>query len=446
MDKMMKINTSLFVIFTFVNVLFAQEDLTLSQAIEMGLKNNYQIQIAERNIDIAKNNNTLKAAGRHPTINVDLTNNNNFTGQNNPASFLQEFNSLSGGLTGSLSGAYTLFDGYSVRINKRRFEALERQSEGNAKIAIEQTIQSIILAYYNAQIQKENINTIKELLKLSKDRIDYQRVRSDFGQGGRFDLLQSEDAYFNDSTTFLIQQNSYDIALQNLSLAMGIDDPNVRYVPTDPLTYDDTNYQFEALRQKMLDANPNLQNLYVARSLASIETESVERLMKPTVQLNGGMSYGISTARVNIIQPSTFEVDNPNTQQNYNFFVNLSANYPIYDGGNRRRNIDNAKIQEMIADLNIEELKRNLSAQLNNTLANYKNQVQLIKLTEDRVANAKENLTIAEERFKGAQINSFDYRSIQLSYLNAVQSYLQAIFNVKNTETELIRLTGGLVR
>lgn len=423
-----------------------QEDLTLSQAIEIGLGNNYQITIAEQNIEIAKNNNNWKSAGRYPQINLNLSNNNSFAGQKNPASFLQEFTSLSGGLNGSIDGAYTLFDGHKFKINKKRFEALEKQSEGNVKIAIEQTIQSIILAYYNAAIQKENVATVKELLKLSRDRIDYQKVKAEFGQAGKFDLLQSEDAYFNDSTTYLVQLNGYEIALQNLSLAMGIDDFNKKYNPTDALSYDGIAYSFEDLKKKMLDSNQNLKNLYVNQSLTAIEKESAESFNKLTILVNGGLGYGGTLSRLNIIEPNTFPVDNPNTQSNYNVYVNFTANYPLYDGGNRKRNIENAAIQEKIALLNIEDFKRNLSSQLNNTLANYNNQVRLLQLTSDRVENAKENISIAEERFKSAQINSFDYRTIQLNYLSAVQSYLQAIFNLKNTETELIRLTGGLIR
>ena len=39
-------------------------------------------------------------------------------------------------------------------------------------------------------------------------------------------------------------------------------------------------------------------------------------------------------------------------------------------------------------------------------------------------------------------ISSFDYRSIQLAYINASQSKLRAIFNLKNMDTELVRLIG----
>ena len=103
-------------------------------------------------------------------------------------------------------------------------------------------------------------------------------------------------------------------------------------------------------------------------------------------------------------------------------------------------------MEELIAQLNIDDFKRNLSNQLQNTLANYNNQLQLLQLTENLIENAKQNLQIGKERFEGGLISSFDYRAIQLAFVNASQARLNAIFNLKTTETELMRLTGQLVQ
>lgn len=427
--------------------LFTQESLSLSQAIELGLKNNYQIEIAKKETEIAQNNNNWKAAGRFPTVNFNLGVNNSFAGQNNPASFLQKFNSITTGLTANVDAIYVLFDGYRMKINKQRFEALEKQSEGNTKLAVENTIQSIILAYYQVLIQAEALETLTELLNLSKDRIAYETTRREFGQVGRFEILQTEDAYFNDSTSYLITLNTYDLAMRNLQLAMGEDDIEKEYILSDELSFEAASFVFDDLNDKMLNSNQNLRNLYHSLSIAGIERKATESIKYPTISLNGGANYGASLSGINVIEaPPTLMIDSPNTNTNYNFYLNVSATYNLYNGGATKRGQQNAEMQEQIVQLNIENLKRNLSAQLSNTLITYDNQKALLEVTRNRVANAKENLSIVKERFRSGQINSFDYRTIQLNYLNAVQSQLQAVFNLKNTETELTRLTGGLIR
>ncbi len=430
----------------FLFVLHAQTDLTLSDAITIGLKNNYQIQISERNEEIARNNNNNGTAGRYPIIDFNLNSQNNFRDQTNPASFIPQASFLNGGITPSIDGNWTIFDGFKVRINKQRLEELERQSIGNTTIAVESSIRSIILAYYQVLIQREQLEVFRQVLDLSRDRIEYQEVRKEFGQAGKFDVLQVKDAYLNDSTSLMIQENSFDIALQNLKLAMGEDDISIRYRLTDALDYEAKSYVFDDLQKELFEKNKNLQNLLISQRLANIETEFQESNRYPRVGVGAGLSQNFGISKINATNPQTMESFGAVDTKTFTGYINLSASYNLYDGGNRKRGVENAKVQEMIAKLNIEDLKRRLSTQLSNTLATYNNQISLLQLTDDLVENSEENLRIAEERFKAGKINSFDFRSIQLGYINASQSKLTAIFNLKNTETDLIQLIGGLVR
>ena len=434
---------SLFIFFIGKNT-NAQTPLSLAEAIEIGLKNNFQIQISEQQIDIAKRNNTWQNTGRYPTVNLQGSLNNGFNGQNNPTGFLQKFNSLSTGLSGGIDVGWTLFDGYKVNINKKRLEQLEQQSQVSAKATVETAIQQIILAYYNALIQREQLTVLREVLTLSYDRIEYQEVRKEFGQAGTFDILQTNDAYLNDSTNLVIQQNTYEVALNNLKLTMG-EEFSKNYEPSDALQYVAQMYNLEDLQTKMFSNNRNLQSLFVNRELAKIETDFQKSNKYPKIGVNGGANLGATPSYLNV-KEAQFPIDEGwNTTTNYGLYLNFSASYNLYDAGAKKRNIDNAKVQEMITQLSIEDLKRNLTGQLQNTLTNYNNQVQLLQLTDALIENAKQNLAIGEQKFKAGQISSFDYRSIQLAYINASQSRLRAIFNLKNTETELVRLIGGLV-
>ena len=46
------------------------EELTLSDAIQKGLANNFGIRISKENLKIAENNNTWGMAGRYPTLSL----------------------------------------------------------------------------------------------------------------------------------------------------------------------------------------------------------------------------------------------------------------------------------------------------------------------------------------------------------------------------------------
>ena len=60
----------------FSTLLQAQETLSLKQAYEIALKNNYAIQIASSELDIVKRNNSLGNAGMLPTLTCTVNQDN----------------------------------------------------------------------------------------------------------------------------------------------------------------------------------------------------------------------------------------------------------------------------------------------------------------------------------------------------------------------------------
>lgn len=434
-------------IFTAFN-LQAQESLSLSQAIEKGLKNNFQVQIAEREVAIAQNDNNWAVAGKYPSIDLSLNVNNAYQQNSNPASFLREFYSIGSGVQPGVEATLILFDGYRIRFTKQQLETLERLSQGNAQVAVENAIESVILAYYNALVEREQVEVRERVLNLSRDRLSYERVRQEYGQASSFDVLQTQDAYINDSMSYLIQRTTYENALRNLNTTMGEPNLGLRFNLTDNLAYEAPAYDLEALRTRMLANNRSLQNLQINRELARIQTNIQETTKKPRVEARTGMVYNFNRNHAATgIFSSGEERDLGGIQSSsFNGFINFSASYTLFDWGLRQRQIERAKMEELITQLNINDLQRTLTNNLEIALAQYNNQKELLSVTTQLVNNAQRNLEIAEERFRGGLINAFDYRTIQLGYINATQSQLNAYFNLKTTETELVRLIGGLVR
>jgi len=450
---LVKIALGAVVFSSFFQVASAQEALSLSQSIDLAMQQNYAVQIAQRNADIAQNNNEWGTAGRYPNINLTLGLNNGFNDANNPASFTREITTLNTGVTPGVEVIWTLYNGNRVNLTKRQLEQLERVGQGNVRIAVENTIRSVILAYYATLIEQERLEIRRQSLVLSRDRVNYESIRQEFGRASTFDVLQNQDAYLNDSTLFLQQGIAYENALRNLNLALGVDDLNKRYELTDRLDFVAVDYNTEALQTAMLANNQLLQNLYLNRDLSSINTRIQESAKFPSVSLRTGGTYNNSisngsatlSSRDSLGQPNILDLDAVRNNS-LNFFLNFSVAYNLFDGGVRKRSIENAKTGELIAQLEVENLKRTLNTQLANTIATYNNQKQLLELTNQLVDNAQRNLDIAGERFRGGLISSFDYRTVQLGYINATQGRLNALFNLKNIETELLQLAGGLLK
>ena len=154
----------------------AVTELSLNDAIRIGLENNYQVRIAENNLDIARNENDEGFAGAYPNVNATLNLNNTYNKLNQPASFLRELSTGSSGIVPGVDANWVLYDGGRVRLTKAQLEELEARSEGDVRIAVENSVEAIILSYYGVLLRQENVRVLGEVLQLSRDRIEFEQV------------------------------------------------------------------------------------------------------------------------------------------------------------------------------------------------------------------------------------------------------------------------------
>lgn len=417
------------------------KDISLQQAIEIGLKNSYLVAIAEKNVQIAKNNNNLGEAGGLPTVNAGLSSNNGISKINNPTSFLNGGNTLTNTTTPSIDASWVVYEGGKVAINKERLALLEAQQQGQVKIAVENVLLAVNRNYYTALIQKKRLELCAELLKLSREKITYIDTRREYGAAGEFDKIQITDAYLNDSVTWVVQYNNYQIALQNLAIAMNVA-PNegLDYNLTETVDFSLPKYEAEALKTKLLTNNQRISNLKTAELIAAnqIRLQKVGRM--PRITLSSSISDQFTFAKISGLEPRF-----PNEWRGGSTLsagLNVAVTYNLYNGGRLKRSIDNAALQAEISTLQRKEEERVQTQALQLALYRYENQLKLLTLQQNLVDNAAKNLQLAEERYKSNTLNFFDLRTIQANYIRANNGLQDAFLNAKNTEIEIVIMVG----
>lgn len=419
----------------------SQQTLSLSDAIQLGLENNFQIKISGLNVEKAEINNTWGTAGRYPGITLGANFNNRFDDnypqiEGNPRS--QSFNHS---FSPNANVRWTIFGGFRVAITKEKLALLQQFSEGNEAVIIENTIQAIILAYYKVQVEKEKLNVLNTLKDISKDRYDYEMQKKEFGSSVTFDVLQAQNAFLSDSSNYLLQQLNLKNAILNFNQLLG-EESSKRFELTEDLKVIANDYMLGDLMDKMLANNKTLKNQYINQELLKEEVDFQKGGMLPTVMLNSGVDQ---FNNLNQFKLSTSDTYTKRYTNNYDVYANLSLSFNLFNGGNTRSAIQLAKIDQKIGEIGIEEMKLQLSNLLINLYDLFNINKQLYSVSEANLESAKLNLKIATEKFKVGAINSFNYRDIQLLYLNtAIQQY-ESMYNVMDTHTELLRLTGGII-
>jgi outer membrane protein TolC len=99
---------------------------------------------------------------------------------------------------------------------------------------------------------------------------------------------------------------------------------------------------------------------------------------------------------------------------------------------------------EEIAQLNYEQINRNLSADLSRAFEQFQDQLNIYKLTSNNVDIAKTRLELSEDRFERGLISSLEYRDAQLAYLNASLQATQSLYALNVANLDIKRLCGNI--
>ena len=408
----------------------AQQELSLSDAIKTGLKNNYDLEMMRNNEEIADINNTWGNTGAMPTIDFSMTGRENYN-----TNSTEDYRTQN--LSPDINLNWLIFNGFSAKINKQRYEELEKQSQGNTAILIESTIQDIIIAYNNCLLQQELIEVFKELSDLSKDR--YKRIldSKEIGAGTTYESLQAKTSWLEDQSNYLMQKNTFDNAVRTLNYIMAIDDDK-HWEFISELNTETLDYSLEDLMNSLLKNNNTLKNQYIYQSLMAKATALAKSAYYPKLSLNTGVS---NTNLSNYYTGTTPDV----TQKYTDTYVGLTLSWTIFNGGSRKRSVEIAKISEESAQVEVKQMEHSLKNQLLQLYNNYEVYKAVLTLAEEKEETAKLNMELSAEKLNNGSINSFNYRDIQIVYMNAAIARLQAINDVIQSNTDLLRITGGII-
>ncbi len=427
---MKQIKILVFLLLSSVLVQAQQTTLSLTDAIATALENNYDIILARGDQQVAEIQNNWGEAGRYPYVNLSA-------GDNNAYNMVEGDNNVTNRFTGAATVSWTLFDGFSVRISKSRLAELENLSRNNTVTMVETTVQSIILAYYDVLLQKEQLATYDEVMLLSKDRYDQEKIRKDYGSSVTYDVLQAQNAYLEDRASYLLQEVAYKNSKRNLAYLMA-ERENIDYELTESFDAILEEYQLDDLKAQMLENNKSLQSQYISMRLLDNSIESAKSAYSPSLDFAGGLS-GTST-RVKQ------ELSDASWSKSASLYGNFTLSWNLFSGGNRKRAVQIAEIDRQLADVTLTDMQHDMDNRMANLYEYYLVRKELLDLAKENLEAAKLNMQISREKFESGAINSFNYRDVQQIYLSAAQGELQAIYNFIDAQTSMLKLAGVIIQ
>ena len=416
-----------------------QETLSLEDAIRYSLENNFAIRIAENDQRITDNNKQPGNAGMLPVLELEAD--KVFTRQNIALDIQgpDDIFSVSAdwaeserlGAVARLN--WTIFDGLGMFMTMERLKSIQQWGEINTLQQVQNTVAQVNNAYHQVLLEKERLRVLEENLEISRQRQEFAENRYAVGKGSKVDYLAAQVDFNSDRTGLIVQQQRIDHAKIDLNIVMGrnVDTPFevIRSIDID------STLRYDELVLYLDQANPEILKAIQDHNIAYYQYREEKASRYPSISLDVSYNYSSSENEAGQLRASTFDGVN----------YGLSARWNLFDGNNVNRRVQNAKVQHETTMLALNELRLLVKGDLMKAYIRYQNSIDVVALERKNLEVAKENETIAIERFRLGASDFLVLREAQSNLVDANGRFLDAMFSTKLAEIELLRLAGQLV-
>lgn len=428
---------SLFVIFPFLPS-EGQTIYNLNDCIRIALEKNFSILIARNNESISNNNHTPGNAGYLPTLELS----GNYSGASNSttSNLTNGSQSTSNGVFSTTASAglnldWTIFSGFNVSTTYKKLGELKQIGELNTRLAVENLVSDIVLGYNDYIQQVQMLKNLGYAVALSKERLRIDQDRYLLGSSSKLQVLQSR-VYLNaDSSNLSKQVEVVRTAQVRLNELMSVEDMALNFISQDTSVDVNPSLLYEKLLDETLTRNTTLNIAGRNKTISEYDYRIISSRSYPYLNFSTGYNYS----------RYGYSEGGYKNQNNKGMNYGLTLGMTLFDGLNQRRSIHNSEITRMNNDLQYKQIEQGIRADLLTIYSGYSNNLRLIKLEEQNLQTAAENLSIALERYKLGSLSGIDLREVQKSYLDARERLLLIQSQAKLAEVSLELISGRIM-
>lgn len=413
---------------------FSQKKWTLRECVDYAVKNNLQVINNQYNNEIQSKNLAIAKNDYLPTVSGTL---------NNSASFGQ-----TQGFTGSigrndnfnnsanLGANIQLYNGGRIRktAEKSQFDldaSLLDTEKAKNDISL-QVAQSYLQVLLNKEVKKitdESVNNAEKVLKRAK-------ITTEVGSTAKTVEAEAEASLAREKQRQKSAEIDIERSLFNLAVLLQLKDYKGFDVQEVPLVGELATplHSTDNIIDKAYQNQPQVKAAATRVLSAHKQIEIAKTLFIPSIGANAGIStfyfnklsgvYDVTTGS-KVAQDGFFKQYKDNFGQN----LGVSVNIPIFNKGNSKLQVEQAKISEDIAKNTLEQQKLQVKQDVQKAYfdanANYENYLAAVEAER----SSKLALEFAEKSYEAGRSTIYDLNNARNNYVNAQSTVSQAKYN-----------------
>lgn len=386
-----------------------QEFLSLEQCRQLSLDYNRQLKSEQFKVQIAQFN--TQAAKKNRFVNLDATSSFVYNAQkitNEGATVNDRYLYRTG-----LNANQLIYGGGRVQSSIQLNKIMEEQGQAFVSLSELEVISQADIVYWNAVSFNEYIAYWQRYLDYLNEFIKVVNERVESGLVGQNDLLTAKLKYNEGEIALANAKANHKRAISQLCNLIG-KPANTNLTVEDSLNYMGILPDSSQVYQSALEARPEIYISEFQNKSIGIQRELIKAQYR--INLNAGITFNYGN-----------KINENNDATNVIGLATLGI--PITRWGKKQNELSANNYESLIAQENMKALKESIQLEIHMAFVSLEEAITQIKIANNAKENARENLKIANNKYKEGLSSIIEVTDAQTILQNAVISYIQSKAN-----------------
>ncbi len=405
--------------------------LTLRDAVQLALKENPQVQIANLNVAQSAQDDAIARAALLPQAGIEVYdriqrfNLEAFIGRSFPGSPQH-------------AGPFQTFQagtGFSMPVFDltlwRRWQASRqavRANEAQESTVREQIVLLVVSQYLGGLRATADVRAAQSRVELAQALYDQAADLQKHGVGTGLDTLRANVQLQNEKQRLIVAETQQKISLYGLVRLLNLD-PHQTLELADEMSFFETP-EFEAARtlEQAISTRPEMKALESRARMTRFEKRAASEARLPTVNLGGSWGYqGLSA---------------PTAIPSYQYQVTVDV--PLFAGGRFHAENVKADLELKKVERQKEELRNQIALQVKTALVELEAARHEVDVANLGIKLAQQEVEQARDRFQAGVANNIEVTSAQDALARANDNQINALHRYNQSRADLAYALGQI--
>ncbi len=406
-------------------------ELTIEDAIDLALTNNFQLRQAENNLDLAETRIWSARADFLPSLNAQFSGTRQAGLDFIPEDLAFE-DRVTYAVSGNISTNIPIFTGFRNIANLRSTEASKLSQEERLQRLRENIIFETASRYLQVVLNEQLLDIAEVTLEASMSQLEQVSAQVEVGARPTVDLFNQEATVASDELEIVQRQNALDVSIAQLLRIMqdeSITDVITVLPEAEDLSLVPIDLNLQELIQTALESRSDYraQEYEIESNINEIRIQRSNML--PSLSASASLSSRYSDQLTDPLTGRSVDFSDQFFDRSVTRTAGFTLQIPIFNRWNNRTSMQSAQIQLKNSRLELDNIRFQVSEEVRQAYNDYQSIVKQLESTEKALRAAERAYETELQRYEIGASTLIELNQANANFVQAQSNRIQTIYN-----------------